>query len=214
MRTGYIKLLLAMLLVCTAVSGRAGEGGIVEGHNQHARTGNAFALKVLALHKQLIAQTEATHKTRPGGYATHPEFYTEETWYDKQQQLISRVQWERKNPQNLHSIEVFIRDDKGRVVRDYLATYLPDYRNAPTQTQVTLYQYNGDLSAFRGFDAGGDRVVEHCEGRFEGGAVEFLLDEREIYEAQTGHADIMKRAVYRACFAGLPETAGEYLTPQ
>jgi len=207
------QLLLALALSLVCLLGQAGEGGIVDGHNQHARTGNTFARQVLALHNKLIAQTHATRKTRNGGYANYPDFYREETWYDANGGLISRLLWERDNPQNLHTIEVFIRDAQGRVLRDYLAAYLPDYRNAPTQTQVTLYRYNGELSAFRGFDAYGDPIVERCTGRFQGGQVDFVLDENEIYEARVGRSDAMKRPEYQACFAGLAETAGDYLTP-
>lgn len=215
MQYGTGKLLIVVLVLGVfTVPVRANDGGIVEGHNQHARTGNAFAKRVLALHQYLIARTGTTRKTRVGGYANYPDFYLEENWFDANGQHVSRVLWEQDQPQNLHTIEVFIRDEQGRVLRDYLAAYLPDYRNAPTQTQVTLYRYNGELTAFRGFDAYGDAVVERCAGRFQDKEVSFLLDEDEIYEARVGRTDMMKRAEYQACFAGLPEKAGKFLTPQ
>lgn len=215
MQYGTGKLLVIVLLLgVITMPVRANDGGIVEGHNQHARTGNAFAKRVLALHQNLIARTGTTRKTRVGGYANYPDFYLEENWFDANGQHVSRVLWERDQPQNLHTIEVFIRDEQGRVLRDYLAAYLPDYRNAPTQTQVTLYRYNGELTAFRGFDAYGDAVVERCTGRLQDKEVSLLLDEDEIYEARVGRTDMMKRAEYQACFAGLPEKAGKFLTPQ
>ena len=183
--------------------------------NKHVRTWNQFAMDILALHEKLIAATEHTVKTRIGGYAGMEEFYKEQTYYAKSNnQLISRVQWERENPDALHTIEVFIRDKQGRVIRDYTAAYLPTYRNAPTQTLLSFHQYNGALHAFRTFDASGDRIVERCTGDFKGKEINMLLDEDEIYASLGGRTDVMQQADYKACFTGMPLEPGKYLTPQ
>ena len=75
------------------------------------------------------------------------------------------------------------------MIRDYVAAYLPTYRNAPTQTLVSLYSYNGDLKAYRTFDATGDRINERCEGTLNGQDVNFMLDEDEIIAALGGFSE-------------------------
>lgn len=183
--------------------------------NLHTRTWNKFASDVLLLHKQLAKGKSLIKKTKTGGYFGNPDFYNEETYTDKKTgKLLSRIQWERENPENLHSIELFIRDKKGRVIRDYMAAYLPKYRNAPTQTLLSLYGYNGKLKAYRTFDASGDRLTERCEGHYKGKEVDLLLDEDEIIHALHGESDRMEQPDYKACFRGIPEKAGKYLTPQ
>ena len=121
----------------------------------------AFANNVLQLHKKLTANKDIEIKKQHGGYSGNPDFYLEEAFYDKKTgMLISKVQWEKNTADLMHTIEVFIYDDKGRITRDYAAAYLPSYRNAPTQTLVSLHNYNGKLHAFRSFDASGYLVVQ------------------------------------------------------
>lgn len=183
--------------------------------NQHIITWHAFAQNTLALHHKLIKETEVVKKTKSGGYAGMPEFYTEETFYDaKTNNLISRVQWEKENPEQLHTIEVYLYDDKGRVVRDYAAAFLPSYHSAPTQTLISFHNYNGELHAFRTFDASGYRIVERCTGRHAGQEVDMLLDEDEIANSLEGKTKATKTDIYKACFDGVPEKAGKFLTPQ
>jgi hypothetical protein len=181
--------------------------------NQHIKTWNAFADNVYRLHKQLTAKGEITVKKSVGGYAGYPEFYQQEEYY-RDGQLISRVQWERDNPDRLHTIEVYVYDDQGRVTRDYIAAYLPTYHNAPTQTLISLHRYNGDLHAFRTFDASGYRIIERCNGKLKGKDVNILLDEDEIAEAIDDPKGIMQTNAYRECFGDLQEKAGKYLHPQ
>lgn len=183
--------------------------------NKHTRTWNAFADNILKLHQILIEGKDVKVKTRIGGYSGTPDFYREEKFINKKtEKVISIVQWEKENPKKMHTIEVFVYDKKGRVSRDYAAAYLPTYRNAPTQTLVSLHQYNGKLHAFRTFDATGDRIVDRCEGTLKGQEVNLLLDEDEIYEAQSGSSNAMEHPSYKACFKGLPNEPGKYLTPQ
>ena len=181
--------------------------------NQHVRSWNAFADKVYQLHQKLSQVDGVSTKTRIGGYAGMPEFYREERFYIGER-LISKVQWEKAQENVLHSIEVFIHDDQGRVIRDYIAAYLPTYRNAPTQTLISLHRYHHQLHAFRTFDASGYRIIERCTGQLEGREVNILLDEDEIDAALGDPNSIMASAEYQACFGDLQVEAGKYLLPQ
>ena len=187
----------------------------VKSDNVHVRTWNKFADDVLALHKRIQKKKKLGKTTNTGGYFGNPNFYNEEIYTDTSNgKLVTRLQWERENPDKMHSIEVFIHDKKGRVIRDYAAAYLPSYRNAPTQTLVSFHAYNGNLAAYRTFDASGDRIGERCVGKLKGQDVNFLLDEDEIMHALDGDSDRMEQPDYKACFKGLPQEAGKYLKPQ
>ena len=187
----------------------------LKGDNEFARICNTFADETLELHQKLIDGKDVKVEESIGGYHGTPDFYQQEKYFDKTTgKLISIVTWERENPELLHTIEVFVRDKKGRVIRDYAAAYLPTYRNAPTQTLVSLHRYNDDLHAFRTFDAVGDRIVDRCEGTHKGKKINLLMDEDEIYDALHGDSKAMEHPDYKACFKGLAEKPGIYLTPQ
>jgi len=178
----------------------------------HVATWNRFADQTLALHRQLIDEQNVERQTTTGGYAHLPEFYRQESYFHDGE-LISRVQWEIESG-DLHVIEVFIRDDQGRVVRDYTAAYLPEYHNAPTQTLVSLHTYHGDLHAFRSFDASGELVVERCTGTLDGESVNILQDLDQIFQASQVDEELRQTREYRHCFEGLPREPGEYLHPK
>lgn len=187
----------------------------VKSDNVHVRTWNKFADDVLALHKRIQKEKKLSKTTNTGGYFGNPNFYNEEIYTDTSNgKLVTLLQWERENSENMHSIEVFIHDKKGRVIRDYAAAYLPSYRNAPSQTLVSFHTYNGNLVAYRTFDASGDRIGERCVGKLNGKDVNFILDEDEIIHALHGNSDRMEKPDYKACFKGLREEPGKYLTPQ
>ena len=198
---------------CTFFSIAAINAAPMKQDDVHVRTWNNFAQNVLQLHRQLTRGKEVTIKLNSGGYAQMPAFYDEHAYY-LNGRLVSRVQWEREQPDALHSIEVFIHDDSGRVVRDFVAAYLPHYRNAPSQTLISLHHYNDSVHAFRSFDASGARIIERCQGSMNGEQVNLLLDEDDIYAAQAGDSQVMQSAEYQHCFAGLQTEAGRYLTPQ
>ncbi len=200
--------LLGLLLVGT---GHAAES--MKEDNQHIRTWNAFAENVYQLHLKLSQVDGVSTKTRVGGYAQMPAFYREEQFY-LGDRLISKVQWEKAQDKVLHSIEVFIYDDQGRVTRDYTAAYLPTYRNAPTQTLISLHRYHDQLHAFRTFDASGYRIIERCTGSLKDNEVNLLLDEDEIAEAVGVPGSIMESDEYQACFGDLQAEAGKYLQPR
>lgn len=200
--------LLSLLLTGTVHAAQA-----LQEDNLHIRTWNAFAENVYQLHLKLTQVEGISKKTRLGGYAQMPEFYREEEYY-LGERLVSRVQWENAQPNVLHSIEVFIRDKQGRVIRDFAAAYLPTYHNAPVQTLISLHRYQGQLHAFRTFDASGYRIIERCTGSLDGREVQLLLDEDEIADADGDPASIMASAEYQACFGDLQTEAGKYLQPQ
>ncbi len=180
--------------------------------NQHIRTWNKFARDCLKLHKALTSGKHLKHETEVGGYAHQKNFYIEHRYLDHGR-LISKVQWEKDNPETLHTIEVYLYDKKGRVKRDYAAAFLPYYHNAPVQTLVSFHHYNGDLHAFRSFDASGYRVLERCTGKAPGGEeVNLILDEDELAEDPD---NIIGTKEYNLCFAGLKqEKLGKYIIPQ
>ena len=184
--------------------------------NLHIRTWNQFSDNLLRLHKNRIKHPDVIVKESIGGYFHLPDFYLQKDYF-LNKKLIATVKWERENPENLHSIEVFIYDNQGRVIRDYTVAYLPDYRNAATQTLIALHRYYEGLHAFRVFDASGYRITERCTGIFEGENVDILLDEDEIAEALEDayiKKGIMLSYEYENCFGDMQQEAGIYLVPQ
>ena len=197
-----------------AFNANAAEDSRMKEDNQHIRKWNGFADNALALHKELIKKHDHEVKKTVGGYAGNKNFYIQEQYYSKKTgQLLSQVQWEKANPTVLHSIEVYIPDDNGRVQRDFMAAYLPGYHNAPVQTTISFHQYSGKLHGFRTFDASGDRILERCEGEYKGKPFEFLLDEDELYSALMNGNPIDKEP-YALCVGKLPKKLGKYTTPQ
>jgi len=213
-KPGFTVLLVSMLLLIQAPLSAENRQSLKE-DNQHIRRWNGFADSLLELHKRLVSQQVNTIKTRMGGYAHLHDFYKEYQYINKKTgKLISQLQWEKAYPDNLHTIEVYIHDQYGRVIRDYSAAYLPHYRNAPTQTLISFHAYNGLLHAFRSFDASGDHILDRCSGRYNAKVINILLDEDELYEGQFAKNGVMQSDTYKACFNGLPQTVGKYLNPQ
>jgi len=185
----------------------------------HVRRWNQFTEQLYALHKQQLAGHEVAIETATGGYAGRPAFYREKRYLDAASgRLLSIIQWEKAHPDKIHSIEVYRHDDRGRVVREYASTYLPDFRNAPTQTLVFLHRYADGLHAWRSFDASNELLNERCEGVLDGRAVSLSLDIDEIDQAQARYGrdggGILATSVYQRCFADMPDTAADALPPR
>lgn len=181
----------------------------------HTERWNRFADKMLALHEQRISQFKIRTTEKLGGYYRMPDFYKEVRYIDSAtDRLISLVQWETKKPDLVHYMELYFYDTQGRVERDYGLSFLTDGRNAPMATMINFHAYNGKLHAFRQFDASNNRLYEFCEGTYKGKPVEIKLIEMEILEFEDLPKSIMTSPEYKACFKGLPATAGKYLTPQ
>lgn len=185
--------------------------------DEQVRRWRQYVDDVHALHKRLIEGRAVSVANKTGGYANQPGYYQEETYTDSgTDRVISRLQWVRKTPSLLHSIEVFIHDRQGRVVRDYTAWYLPDFRNAPWAATVSLYAYPEGLMAFRTFDASDHLVWEVCRGQYRGKAVDLAFDEfARLREERKRGGGVMASPLYRLCFRDLPvHSAGRYLKPQ
>lgn len=180
--------------------------------NKHVQIWNKFARDCLKLHHDLTDNKNYRVTTRVGGYANAKNYYIEKQYFDKNR-LVSRVLWEKQNPKKLHTIEVFVHDKKGRVIRDYTAAYLPSYENAPSQTLITFHHYQGNLHAFRTFDASGEMTLERCTGKnAKGQNISIMLDDNELLNDPD---DIMSTSEYKTCFKGLKqETLGKYIIPQ
>ncbi len=179
-------------------------------NNSRVKVWNSFAKNLEAAHDYRLKKHGLTEETGTGGYMRDQEFYREYSYTNpKSGKLFSRIRRETKNPDNIHTIEIFFYDDQGRVLADYLAEFLPVYRNAPVQTTINLFAYNGGLTAFRQFDASGDVIFEKCTGVYDGQAVNFGYDDLSLPPPVTQ----VTAAVYQACIKGLPPRAGKYLRP-
>ena len=183
---------------------------------EHVRTWNRFADDLYRLHQQRVSGREIRTEESFGGYGGtvgDPEFYREVEYFDRATgRLLSRIQWERQNPDTIHVIEVFVHDSKGRVVRDYLAAYLPEFRNAPIQTLINLHGYDDQLHGFRQFDASGNRIYEQCRGEYLGTSVFISLDEDRL-PPYGDDPDLFESGPYLACFEYVPIQAGPYVNP-
>lgn len=207
----FYRFLIFILFFPSLVSVAAATEAL-KGDNIHVRTWNKFAQDSLNLHEKLKGGKNLQVKSKIGSYPNLKNFYQEERYFENGR-LVSQVQWEKDNPEQLHTIEVFIHDENGRVIRDFAAAYLPFYHNAPTQTLISFHQYNGNLHAFRSFDATGDKILERCTGKNSvGKTVNFILDEDDLYNDDEG---IIGSADYISCFAGLKQQKlGKYIIPQ
>lgn len=176
---------------------------------------NMFINDLYAVHKQIITQHKIKTTETYGGYAGLPKFYKEISYYDAAtNQLLSRVQYEAKVPKNIHQVELFIYDEKNKLIRDYLAAYLPKYRNAPIITLINLHHYQGDLHGFRQFDASGVRIYEQCRRGTGEGEIVMSLEQDQIEDAEHGRSDLYKNPLYSECFGSLPREVGRFLEPR
>lgn len=215
MRRGILSVLAVAALLAAVPAAAAPVVQTMKEDNRHVRVWNRFADEVYRLHRRQLEGRDIRESAQIGGYANTPRFYREVEYRDADSgRLLSRIRWEREHPDRVHVIEVYVHDAKGRVLRDYTAAYLPHYRNAPTQTLISLHAYHGGLHAFRTFDASGARIFERCEGEEGGKAVSLMLDEAQIDDGLHGVAGPMQSTLYQRCFAGLPQEAGRYLQPQ
>ena len=207
-------LMAAGLAFLTASVGAREDTRSVQVNEDQVKRLNAFADKLHRLHQQQLQGRKIRETEQFGGYARLPEFYREVSYFDADSgRLLSRVQWERENPDRIHGIEVYVYDDRGRLARDYMAWYLPHYRNAPRQTAVNLHHYEGDLHGWRQFDGVGVRTYEKCT-RVPGEKLVFELAEERIEQAEETPGSVAHTQDYKRCFGGLEKTVGEFLQPQ
>lgn len=176
---------------------------------------NEFADALFDVHKKLTENKKIRTTEEYGGYYQMPKFYQETNYYDAENgRLLSRIQRETASPETIHHIEVFIYDDKGELVRDYLAAYLPVYRNAPIYTFINFHHKQDGLHGFRQFDASGNRIYEQCKKPADNDAILLSLEGIDITPGPYSRSDTLQSELYAKCFAGLPLDAGKYLRPR
>lgn len=183
----------------------------VDVNEQQVKAWNRFSATLLNLHKQQISGREIRTNEESGKYggeAAKGYSYKDTEYYDaKSGRLLSRVRWDGDKPDVYHTIEVYVYDGAGKLMRDFVSIYLPWARNAPISTFINLHRHTDGLHAFRQFDASGNRLYEQCKGVFSGKTVEISLEFEDIDARETA------TPVYKACFGKLPETAGAFLNP-
>jgi hypothetical protein len=200
----------ALAVVCSLLG--VAEAAQVDVNEQQVKAWNRFSEVLFNLHKQQLAGREirkTEHSGRYGGEAAKKYSFRDVNYYDADTgRLLSYVRWDGEKPDVYHIVEVFVYDAAGRLVRDFSSIYLPWARNAPIRTFVNLHRHNGELHAYRQFDASGRRLYEQCRGRVSGKAVDISLEYQDITAQATA------APTYKDCFSALPDTAGAYLTPQ
>jgi len=175
---------------------------------QHIKTWNKFTDSLYLIHQDQIKNKDINIISKQGGYPTNKNYYIESRYINKKNnQLLSIIQWEANNKNNIHTIEVFKYDNNGRVIRDYLSAYLPVFRNAPIQTLINIHHYNDELHSFRQYDASGYLIYEQCEGNFFNEKILLSIDEDEF------DSEIVQSEEYLACFNELPTAVGKFSNP-
>lgn len=213
-RTAIRKLVLTALLSCSvailySTPVQAQSGPRVNNDQVHAW--NAFAESLLRIHGYWTQTIKTRQREVIGGYSRLPDFYREvETRDAKSDRLLSRIRWERAAADRVHSIELMMYDEKGRLSVDYAAAYLVQHRNAPIQTLINVHFYDAGLHAYRQFDASGIIIFERCTGTHFGEKIDLTLDE----PIGPPPAHIVSDEIYVACFGLLPLTGDYYLRPE
>jgi len=209
-------MLVAGMLVLATQMAAADEvrSGTVE--TDQVTVWNRFANRLMDLHRKQLAGRKIRETEEFGGYANLPRFYRQIDYHEAESgRLLSRIQWETEHPDRVHSIEVYVYDAEGRLARDYMAWYLPKFRNSPRATTINLYHYGRGVRGWRQFDAGNNRIYERCNAWADGKSGETLLELEEdaLAEALSEKKGIMTGELYRRCFGDLQVSAGSYLNP-
>lgn len=208
------RIILILLALTTNAMANNNKITNVQEDKSHVQRWNTFASSLYKIHQAYSKQYQIRTRARHGGYHNNPQFYKEIYYYDKKSnRLLSKIQWEVSNPQQIHLIEIYIYDHSGKLVRDYLAAYLPKFRNAPIQTLINLHGYDDELNGFRQFDASGNRIYEQCKGKYFGKHVDISLEEDEIAPLSGPPSTLMYSEAYRACFSEVSISAQPYLNP-
>jgi len=215
--TKQINLILSLsLMVCVsaayATTNKA--KSTMAANNIHVSTWNQFAEDLYLFHQHQIRHREIRTEEEYGGYVGMPDFYREIRYYDKSTGLLlSSIQWERENPNQIHVIEVYVYDQQGQLKSDYLAAFLPGHRNAPIQTLINVHYQNDELHSFRQFDVTGDKIYERCEGKHFNEPVMISLEEDDFDSDDTHIIKTLASEAYLSCFEFTPSVATSYFSP-
>ena len=215
MTRAFMYLLLTGLLAVQSMQVQADQRSKpMQVDRQQVKVWNRFVDDLYQLHKNRLAGKSIRTTESLGGYYRMPEFYREVKYYDqKTGRLLSIIQWEKQHPDTIHTIQVFFYDTEGRVKLDYLAAFYPVFRNAPIQTIISIHNYNGDLHAFRQFDASGERIYESCSGKYFDDTVDISLEDYQLSPFARVRPAVMQSEAYIACFGDLQVEAGDYVHP-
>jgi hypothetical protein len=212
---------IKVLLLLVSVSTASAYENLSTTDNEQARTWKSFAEKVYRLHERQLAGHSIRTTSKSGGYMNHPNCYVEVSYFDEATGLLlSRIKWRTEQPDSAHVIEVFVYDEQQRLLRDYTVAYVAAFyghlksgADIPNQALVNLYNHNGGLSAFRSFDASGTFEYEACSGEYGGRPVDISLGDEEKDDIGADPSSLLNSKEYKACFGGMPATAGGYLDP-
>ena len=182
--------------------------------NIHVTSWNKFADDLYQYHKLMLEKHDIRTEEETGGYAGLPDFYNEIKYFDdKTGRLLSRIQWEIDKPEQIHVIEVFVYHPHGKLKSDYLAAYLPEFRNAPIQTLINVHYSNDELQSFRQFDASGAKIYEQCKGKFFDEPISINLEEDDFYSNNRHILQTLASEEYLTCFEFIPSIATPYFSP-
>lgn len=204
---------IAILLTATAWSA---ENSLMAQLKKRQQIWNGFVDNLYDLHKQRLQNFDYYTEEKIGGYGGVTDdlsFYHETRFFDSNNgKLLAVLQVERKNPKNIHMLDVYIYDKQGRIKREYSATYLPSRRTSPLETVITLHAYANNLHSFREFDASDVLFYEQCTDAVNEKNVLFALHYEDI-PGSLSELEPNQQEYYRACFDHLDPSAGAYLDP-
>ena len=177
---------------------------------------NGFVNDLYVLHKKRLEGREFYITEEVGGYGgltNDLEFYNKVNYYDsKSNRLLSTIKWEKKNPDNIHMIDLFVYDNKGRLKRKYAAAYLPSRRVSPFVTLISLHYYRNNTHSFREFDVYNVRTYEQCNDIKDAKKIYFAFHYEDIPDSYR-ELDVEKHDKYRACFEHASSTVEPYNSP-
>ena len=209
------KLLLVMCLLSAGAVQADSVLSVPANFKNETQRWNRFADDLYTLHKKRIDGKSLEIKERMGGYFRQKNFYKEQSFYDKKTgRLLSRILWEARKPENIHVIQVFFYDKKGRPKYDYAASFRIADHDDPSTTEISLFDYPKGLRAFRQFNASNEIIYEDCEGKWKGKPVSIKLDVVDLEEYRDEPNTIMTTLQYSACFGRLPKTVVNYMPPK
>lgn len=176
---------------------------------ERVREWNQFAERLVEAHQYRLETAAVELVETIGGYARSPAFYLQTEYRELETgRLLARVKLERRNPKNLHAIELYFYDGQGRLRLDYSTAYLPVYRNAPIQTLINVHGRDDDLRSFRQFDASGNIIFESCMGDYFGRRIDLQLEEGHVPPPNE-----VPEHLYVSCFGYLPLRADGLINP-
>ena len=207
----HLALVIFFTHMVTGFTSSASSNESVQVDNQRANQWNTFVDDVYQLHLKQIENKKIATTNRSGSYHRLPDFFQEIKFLDTSRNLLlSKIEWETKRPDKIHSIEVRVHDDNNNIIREYSASYLPDFRNAPYQTLINIHHYSESLHSFRQYDASNNLIYEVCRATKNNEKL-FEHDDYEIPDNFT--QGIGKDKTYQKCFQQLVSSNTSNITP-